>query len=99
MTRTGNTGQVVTGVEGAFHNNFFKVNYDKNKVVGKYLYYCLTTDAKQKEMKQRSGITTIPDLNHFMFLDMKIPLPDYSTITWLDSCKDKLTSKTDSLPI
>src|SRR4051794_6252024 len=25
MTRTGNTGKVVTNVSGAFHNNFFKI--------------------------------------------------------------------------
>ena len=31
MTRTGNTGKVVTGVKGAFHNNFFKIAYDKEK--------------------------------------------------------------------
>ncbi len=29
MTRTGNTGKVVTNVEGVFHNNFFKVNFDR----------------------------------------------------------------------
>lgn len=78
VVRTGSTGQILTGISGCFHNNFFKVNYDKEKVVGKYLYYCLTSKEKQKEMKNRAGITTIPDLNHFMFLDMKIPLPKYS---------------------
>ena len=41
VVRTGSTGQILTGIEGCFHNNFFKVNYDKEKVVGKYLYYCL----------------------------------------------------------
>lgn len=95
VVRTGSTGRILTGVKGCFHNNFFKVNYDKNKVIGKYLYYCLTTDAKQKEMKQRSGITTIPDLNHFMFLDMKIPLPNYSTqrviVSLLDSINNKIS--------
>ncbi|WP_340153450.1 restriction endonuclease subunit S [uncultured Marivirga sp.] len=73
IVRTGSTGQILTGITGCFHNNFFKVNYDKNLVNGKYLYYCLTTKEKQREMKIRAGITTIPDLNHFMFLDMKIP--------------------------
>ncbi len=76
VVRTGSTGQILTGVTGCFHNNFFKVNCDNEKVVGKYLYYCLTSKEKQKEMKNRAGITTIPDLNHFMFLDMKIPLPE-----------------------
>ena len=73
ITRTGSTGKVITNVEGCFHNNFFKINYDKSKIYGKYLYYCLTSKEKQKEMNTRAGITTIPDLNHFMFLDIKIP--------------------------
>ena len=30
MTRTGNTGQVVTNITGAFHNNFFKIKYSKD---------------------------------------------------------------------
>jgi len=78
VVRTGSTGQILTGIKGCFHNNFFKINYDKEKVFGKYLYYCLTTKEKQREMKQRAGVTVIPDLNHFMFLDIKIPLLDLS---------------------
>lgn len=73
VVRTGNTGQIITGVEGSFHNNFFKVNYNRNKIFGRFLYYCLITKEKQREMAIRAGITTIPDLNHFMFLDIKIP--------------------------
>lgn len=78
IVRTGSTGEVITGVKGCFHNNFFKINFDKEKVVGKFLYYCLTSKEKKMEMKRRSGITVIPDLNHFMFLDMEIPFPEYS---------------------
>ena len=37
MTRTGNTGMVVTNVEGAFHNNFFKVAYP-NYISKVFLY-------------------------------------------------------------
>lgn len=73
IVRTGSTGQVLTGIKGCFHNNFFKVNYNKDLLNHKYLYYCLTSKEKQKEMLKRAGITTIPDLNHFMFLDIKIP--------------------------
>jgi type I restriction enzyme S subunit len=93
VVRTGSTGQIVTGVKGCFHNNFFKVNFDKEKVNGRYLYYCLSSKEKQKEMKNRSGITTIPDLNHFMFLDMKIPLPDYSTQFGIAKVVDSISSK------
>jgi len=93
VVRTGSTGEIVTGVKGCFHNNFFKVNFDKEKVNGRYLYYCLSSKEKQKEMKDRSGITTIPDLNHFMFLDMKIPLPDYSSQFGIAKVVDSISSK------
>src|SRR5690554_6948056 len=36
VVRTGSTGQILTGIRGCFHNNFFKVNYDKSKIIGKY---------------------------------------------------------------
>jgi type I restriction enzyme S subunit len=32
MTRTGNTGIVVTGVEGVFHNNFFLIDFDREQL-------------------------------------------------------------------
>lgn len=44
MTRTGNTGKVVTNISDAFHNNFFKVNYDRGKVIKVFLYYFLISD-------------------------------------------------------
>ncbi len=93
VVRTGSTGQILTGISGCFHNNFFKVNYDKNKVFGRYLYYCLSSKEKQKEMKQRAGITVIPDLNHFMFLDMKIPLPSYQNQLKIASLLDVINKK------
>jgi len=37
MTRRGNKGIVITNVEGVFHNNFFKINYDKKLIIKKYL--------------------------------------------------------------
>ncbi len=94
VVRTGNTGQIITGIKGCFHNNFFKVNFDKNKLNSKFLYYCLTTKEKQYEMSKRAGITTIPDLNHFMFLDMQIPLQSKenqdSIVKILDSINSKI---------
>lgn len=93
VVRTGNTGQIITGIKGCFHNNFFKVNFDKNKLNSKYLYYCLTTKEKQYEMAKRAGITTIPDLNHFMFLDMQIPLQSKENQDSIVNILDSLNSK------
>ncbi len=75
MTRTGNTGIVVHDVEGVFHNNFFKINFDKNQVVRDYLVYYLKDKNTQKIILNRAGISTIPDLNHNDFYSIPIPLP------------------------
>ena len=46
MTRTGNTGMVVTNVEGAFHNNFFKIAYP-DYINKDFLYYFLNLQETQ----------------------------------------------------
>lgn len=75
MTRTGNTGKVVRNVSGAFHNNFFKVNYNRNKILGDFMYYFLTSDKIQKTIMRLAGSSTIPDLNHNDFYNIKIKIP------------------------
>lgn len=47
MTRTGNTGIVVTNVSGCFHNNFFKIKYDNHNFSKNYIYYLLNTKRMQ----------------------------------------------------
>ncbi len=37
MTRTGNTGIVLTDIEGVFHNNFFLIDYKRDVLIKKYL--------------------------------------------------------------
>lgn len=93
VVRTGSTGQVITGVEGCFHNNFFKVNYTTDLIYGRYLFYCLTTKEKYYEMLTRAGLTTIPDLNHFMFLDIAIPLPSKEVQLGISNILDSLSYK------
>ena len=75
MTRTGNTGKVVTRVSGAFHNNFFKIDYDRYKYNKMFLYYVLTSHKIQKNIIRLAGTSTIPDLNHGDFYNIKIQLP------------------------
>lgn len=74
MTRTGNTGKVVTDVEGAFHNNFFKVSYPKNIVKG-FLYNFLKLPSIQNQISKLAGTSTIPDLNHSDFYRIKFSYP------------------------
>jgi type I restriction enzyme, S subunit len=74
MTRTGNTGQVVTGVKGAFHNNFFKIKLDSN-FDRWFLFYFLTSHQTQHTILKLAGTSTIPDLNHGDFYKIKINVP------------------------
>lgn len=74
MTRTGNTGMVVTNVSGAFHNNFFKIAYS-NKLVKDFLYYYLILTKTQNIILRLAGTSTIPDLNHSDFYRIKIQYP------------------------
>ena len=67
MTRTGNTGIVVSDVEGVFHNNFFKIDYDKKLLHKDYLVYYLKNDRMQYDILVKAGNSTIPDLNHSDF--------------------------------
>jgi type I restriction enzyme S subunit len=75
LGRTGNTGEVVTDVHGVFHNNFFKIVYNKQLIIKKYLVHYLRTNGIQKHILLAAGVTTIPDLNHGDFLDLPVVLP------------------------
>ena len=74
MTRTGNTGQVVTGVAGAFHNNFFKIKYSE-KCSKWFLFFFLNSHKTQDNILKLAGTSTIPDLNHGDFYKIGINLP------------------------
>ncbi|HBM46189.1 MAG: Type I restriction modification DNA specificity domain protein [Parcubacteria group bacterium GW2011_GWF2_38_76] len=76
MTRTGNTGVVVTDVEGVFHNNFFLIDFDRKRIDRNYLVYYLRGEPIKKLLLERAGTTTIPDLNHGAFYGIHFLLPD-----------------------
>ena len=75
MTRTGNTGQVVTNEHGVFHNNFFKIDFDRKVLDKDYLVYYLKSRAIQSLIMRYAGTTTIPDLKHSDFYRIPIVLP------------------------
>lgn len=76
MTRTGNTGRVVTNVEGVFHNNFFKINFDREKINKDYLVYYLNMKSIQDLILAKAGTSTIPDLNHNDFYSIPFNFPN-----------------------
>jgi len=77
MTRTGNTGIVVTGVDGVFHNNFFLIDFDRELIDGSYLVEYLRTRRVQYLILTKAGTSTIPDLNHKDFYSIEFPVPPF----------------------
>ena len=104
MTRTGNTGILVTGVSGAFHNNFFKISRDETKVAKKFLFYFLNLKSIQNLILRLAGTSTIPDLNHEDFYRIPISLPSLNEqkkiadfLTTVDEKISKLQKKIELL--
>jgi len=75
MTRTGNTGIVITNVEGVFHNNFFKIDFDRGILNKDFLVYYLRRPKLKDLLLAYAGSTTIPDLNHGDFYAIPVVLP------------------------
>ena len=75
VTRTGSTGKIITGVEGCFHNNFFKVEPNE-KVLKRYLYFVLNSKTMYNKMLSAASGGTVPDLPHKKFYNLEIYLPN-----------------------
>ncbi len=100
MTRTGNTGMVITNIEGVFHNNFFKINFDRTLINKDFLVYFLSLEQTQRTILKKAGTSTIPDLNHNDFYSLTIPLPplnEQSTIANILSGLDRYLCALDAL--
>ena len=92
VVRTGNTGQVITGVAGCFHNNFFKVTPNE-KIYPKYLYYALNNKKMHDAMLNAASGTTIPDLKHSSFYNLEIPLPNIKVQKKIAKILDNICNK------
>jgi type I restriction enzyme S subunit len=100
LSRTGATGKVVTNIEGVFHNNFFLIDYKRNEINRDFLVYSLNSDRLQKEIKDRAGTTTIPDLNHGDFYSLYIakpPLGEQKKIAEILSSVDEAIASTQAV--
>ena len=75
MTRTGNTGIVVTNEIGVFHNNFFKVDFRRDLLNKDFLVWFLNTNLIQNLIIRYAGTTTIPDLKHGDFYKLPVVIP------------------------
>ncbi len=81
MTRTGNTGIVLTDIEGCFHNNFFKIKYDNCEFNKYFLVYFFQHPIMKHTILINAGSSTIPDLSHksFNMITSKFPLINEQT--------------------
>jgi type I restriction enzyme S subunit len=95
FTRTGNTGQIVSGIEGVFHNNFFKVSFDEKEISREYLMLYLNWEPVQDLIKELAGTTTIPDMKHKDFYGMPIFYP--ATLTEQKNITDIINSSNQSI--
>ena len=100
VVRTGSgVGKIIRGVEGAFHNNFFKVKPSDNINID-FFYYFLTSPRVQFLMAKYAGNSAIPDLNHgdFYSLDFLIPpLKEQEKIAEILTTWDKAITKQTEL--
>lgn len=97
MTRTGNTGKVITNVNGVFHNNFFKIDYDDSIIDKDFLCYFLNNFNTQKMIMRLAGTSTIPDLNHKDFYSIKINYPSLPEQRKISDFLKKIDKKIDLL--
>jgi type I restriction enzyme, S subunit len=95
--RTGNTGEVVTGVEGVFHNNFFRIDYNKEKLDKNFLLWFLNNSRFKEHILLLSGTTTIPDLNHSSFFSNRILIPPKNEQQQIVDYLDEQTKEIDDL--
>jgi type I restriction enzyme S subunit len=75
LARTGETrGKALTGYRGIFHNNTFRLNYDKDLIERRYLIYWLETHFVQSYIISQSSKSAQPDLTHKAFGPCPFPL-------------------------
>ena len=98
VTRTGSTGKIVYGVEGCFHNNFFKVTptIDLNK---RYLYHILNSTQMFNEMLRVASGGTVPDLPHKKFYKLEIGLPEIDEQNRIVNILDKFDALVNDITV
>jgi type I restriction enzyme S subunit len=96
VARTGAVGKVFGGIKCVFHNNFFAVKTHPGTLPD-YVKHYLKWGAIQREMLDRAGTTSIPDLNHGDFYAIKIPLPGLGRQKFIVRMLSCLEKKIDCL--
>ena len=100
VVRTGSgVGKIIKDVEGAFHNNFFKLKF-LTDLDTDFIYAFLISPRTQFLMNTYAGSSAIPDLNHgdFYSLDFLLPpLKEQQKIAQILTTWDRAIEKLEAL--
>ena len=74
MIRYGTPGKVCIDYEGAIANNMFKINFNKENISNKYMYYYLSQN-KIYNTLSTSVKSTMPAINFGLVSKIRVPVP------------------------
>jgi type I restriction enzyme M protein len=80
MVRYGaSAGHIGKGIKGVFANNLFKINYDRDKYIGDFLFYLFKSSNFKLFVDKNVMQSAMPALSHSIMKEYLIPLPDLDT--------------------
>ncbi len=97
LSRTGTVGLVLTGFKGIMHNNSFRLNFQKDLLLRRYLIYFLRSPICQEYVKRESGRSSQPDLTHKAFSKCPVTVPSRAEQTEIVHHVDQLFAHADRI--
>lgn len=90
------TCQCFKGFKGVLHNNLFVVNLISDEITKDYLFTVLQSEFVRKQALYFAQSSVVPDLNHKMFKEIRIPVPNKSTQERISELYLNITNKIDN---
>ena len=87
------TCQCFRGFSGVLHNNLFVVTLKNDELTDDYLFTVLQSDFVKKQALYFAQSSVVPDLNHKMFKEIRIPVPDKRTQEKIATLYLEITNK------
>lgn len=90
------TCQCFRGFKGVLHNNLFVVNLISDEITKDYLFTVLQSEFVRKQALYFAQSSVVPDLNHKMFKEIRIPVPNKSTQERISELYLNITNKIEN---
>jgi type I restriction enzyme S subunit len=97
MVRYGSAGEIVGGKSGIYHNNMFRIDFDKTALDSGYLKIFLCTDDVHRTLLGRSTSITMSQVNHSAVNKLLIPLPPFAEQRRIVAKVEQLMALVDAL--